>query len=996
MTSAHGPTTAPDAAGPLANRRNTPSKPAGNAQSSRSSKPASGAAESAVVTDTTERPAAHRPVALSPQAFVALQRSAGNRASCQILAPPAAVRTSTGVRTPTTVRTSAAHSNFGQQPVADSAGPAAIEPESADHNGIASTVQRAPVSAIASPDEPTSGDRGPTFAGNSAPLPAQREEEDSGLLAGIRRRISSVTDGVRSGWSSLTGAASAAFEAVKSRGQSILQQLTDQGAAVVTTLRSGWTSVTGIVSTLQNAAKQGVANALGGIFAAAGRLRQAVMSMDADAVESAWAGVTGAASAAWQGATAAGRALADGLGNAWNRLKTGFSTGLDVAGRAATAVATAVKDLAVGAAERVKGLWNGLTERAGQLGGVLGAVGRLLRPVVERLLSGARSVWQGVQSQWDRVKSTAAGIKVQVVSAATAAWERAKSAASGVFDGISGAWTRVKAGASSAFDRISGGIRSAWQRLQRFSIGSLVSKLRRYTAPLRAIEEVIADPEATLAPFATPIATTLASGMPGAAEDAARSRVPGGAGELARPPAASLPPVQRQEAPETAADARTTSSFAELWAGLKAAFKDKWAKLDVKKMALDALISIVWPWPKIGEEFSNMGKDFSKAAGNLFMPRNLLADPLGCLHDLWSDVMKLLDFPLILWRRLNNIALLLLGPITIALTVIGFIGGSIAGTVLGTIAGALAGVGIGAAPGAGVGLAGGGVGGAGAGFGVAMSLGQAFLISFVAGEATALVKVLADLLTTRQTRMEKADDYNTAADSSLGLGITAVLVGLGWIGGRVASACMAVLRRSLPASVLAVIDEFAAGVRRARTGEPENKTDNKEPPPEEQTPVDPTVPDMRVPGPQTLTAAELAELQGIANKYRTTLRVVGSRGRGMGRAVETELQPGKGPGTRSDIDVVIDGQVDIDTRGGLSGDVSGACNGAANVASSTGVASGPHITIAPAEVPRPPSGSGAPSERPTIPPGAPDERPTLTPDERPTVPPPGPRGGSSG
>ena len=132
-------------------------------------------------------------------------------------------------------------------------------------------------------------------------------------------------------------------------------------------------------------------------------------------------------------------------------------------------------------------------------------------------------------------------------------------------------------------------------------------------------------------------------------------------------------------------------------------------------------------------------------------------------------------------------------------------------------------------------------------------------------------------------------------------------------------------------------------------------------------PVD--VPNTQVPGPRTLTAAEFAELQGIADRFNTPLHVVGSRGRGLGRNVDTQLPPGKGEGTRSDIDVVIDGQVDIDTRGGLSGTVSGSCGGAANVASSSGMPHGPHITISP----RGPSSGGGqsgvlPADRPTIPP----------------------------
>jgi hypothetical protein len=105
--------------------------------------------------------------------------------------------------------------------------------------------------------------------------------------------------------------------------------------------------------------------------------------------------------------------------------------------------------------------------------------------------------------------------------------------------------------------------------------------------------------------------------------------------------------------------------------------------------------------------------------------------------------------------------------------------------------------------------------------------------------------------------------------------------------------------------------------------------------------------DAPVPGPHTLTPAELAELQAIADQFGTELHVTGSRGRGQGRGVETDLPPGKGDGTKSDIDVIIDGDVDIRTSGRLSNTVSGACSGVANVASSTGMVWGPHITIRP-------------------------------------------------
>jgi RHS repeat-associated protein len=63
----------------------------------------------------------------------------------------------------------------------------------------------------------------------------------------------------------------------------------------------------------------------------------------------------------------------------------------------------------------------------------------------------------------------------------------------------------------------------------------------------------------------------------------------------------------------------------------------------------------------------------------------------------------------------------------------------------------------------------------------------------------------------------------------------------------------------------------------------------------------------------SLTAAERAEIQAIADKYETTIDIVGSRAEGRGRMIEkTHLPQGKDPvdapgTTRSDIDFKIDG-----------------------------------------------------------------------------------------
>jgi RHS repeat-associated protein len=68
----------------------------------------------------------------------------------------------------------------------------------------------------------------------------------------------------------------------------------------------------------------------------------------------------------------------------------------------------------------------------------------------------------------------------------------------------------------------------------------------------------------------------------------------------------------------------------------------------------------------------------------------------------------------------------------------------------------------------------------------------------------------------------------------------------------------------------------------------------------------------------TLTPGEQKALQDIADRYGTEIDVIGSRAKGEGRNIDTDLPIGKGEGTRSDIDVRIDSQVDIDTGGALS------------------------------------------------------------------------------
>ena len=807
------------------------------------------------------------------QLMLGLQRSAGNAAAVRAYgrprpttgAPPVARRTST----PTPHTPAPSRTPLTSTPTSPSTGPAAqsaAELEPAQEVEPAAEVKQArdvePPPEVMPAQETQPARDGTTLrvvvtppAPVSAGPAVQRagDEPDEGLLAGLRRRIGGVSSSLQSGWSTVSGIADAAVSALRSGGSAALESVRGIGEGVASAARAGWTTASGAVTAARTAAERAIGSAVTGVVGAFARAKAAMTALDPDGLLGAWAGVESVLSGAVSGALGVGRALTEQISSLWTGVQSGFTRVMDEARRRANGLVDGLVGLAGGAMDRAAGLWRGLTETASDLAGIGGGAARLVMRLLRPVLSAAQGLWGSLQERWASARRAASGVLDQVTTAARGAWDAAARSASGVLDGIRSAWSSARSAAAGAVERLTGGIRSTWQRFRGFSIGGVVAKMRKSVGALRLIEEAAADPDAVIEPYAAPLAARLSGGMPGAAEAAVQQHVAATGSGQTRPPASALP-VQRQES--EVSDGRSTSSAAEVWAGLKVAFEDKWAQLDVKKMVVDTLKSIVWPWPKVWEEMKGIGSDMATAAGTLYAPRSPITDPLRCLHDLWSNLLKLLDFPLILWRRLNNIALLLLGWVTIALTIIGFVGGSVAGTVLGAIAGALAGLGIGAAPGAGGGLAVGGAAGAGAGFGVAMALGQAFLYSFIAGETTALLKVLADLFTSRQTRDEKAADYSTAADSGLALGITGILLLAGWVGGRIAAAAAAVIRRFIPRSVLAVIDQFAEGVKTARRGP-------NDPKPEDNVPVE-------VPGKARLKT-DIAGSRRFAERIRSAL-----------------------------------------------------------------------------------------------------------------------------
>ncbi|MDB5226557.1 MAG: repeat-associated core domain protein [Bacteroidota bacterium] len=97
-----------------------------------------------------------------------------------------------------------------------------------------------------------------------------------------------------------------------------------------------------------------------------------------------------------------------------------------------------------------------------------------------------------------------------------------------------------------------------------------------------------------------------------------------------------------------------------------------------------------------------------------------------------------------------------------------------------------------------------------------------------------------------------------------------------------------------------------------------------------------------------LSLEERRALQDIANKFKTEIDVVGSRAADTGRNVGSNLPVGKGQGTKSDIDVRINSQLDINTGGRLSEALKNIKpEGLVDVRSRIGVSRSPTIIIKP-------------------------------------------------
>jgi hypothetical protein len=426
---------------------------------------------------------------------------------------------------------------------------------------------------------------------------------------------------------------------------------------------------------------------------------------------------------------------ADALSSAWSMLTAGAQT----AWRTIKAVIDGVLEIGSGIWSTVSGFVTSLFDRVGSL---LDSSAFSLLP--DFLQDGARTLYNSIRFLWESIRD--------------------------FWDDL---WKRL----TSFVKELITSIESFVERVLGYAIDVVVTTVKKIKEIYDFVVLLFTDPQAIVQPLIDHIAGKIQSEAPGKARDFAKQKM---VEALASGSSSASPAAVIQRAP-AGKPLRTTASHDEVDAALDRVFAEQISAVfkNLGTMLWETFVNVVWPPATIREigkqAYELVFTDWANALDSLFLPRDMFEDFGGFLHDVWTNILILLDFPLALLRRLVNVLMLLMVYITLLLMIIGAVGGAIAGNVPGAIAGGLAGLKLG------------------------WALGELLFASFVVIEAGSALKAFLDLFTARQTDREKERDYLQIVGSSLGIGIAIVLALLFMILGSIASRIAAFIKgKALP------------------------------------------------------------------------------------------------------------------------------------------------------------------------------------------------------
>jgi hypothetical protein len=593
-------------------------------------------------------------------------------------------------------------------------------------------------------------------------------------LAGIRSRIEGVVGGLQSGWSRLTSMASGVARTVSQGLQTAGDRLRGLASAGVNSLKSGWSALQQAASSLAEGVISRIQGGLQTVTGSIGAIAQAIINLDARGLQGAWNRLRALLGGVWQQAQTLARGLTQRMGVLWNSLRVRFTSIVRTLADTGRSIVNQLRAISEAVRDRVVAAWNGLQEQARQLGGIAGGVMRAIQAVVDRLVSFARRIWDAIASGWTALQERVGAAIQSIGNRISDIIRQLRRQAQTIWAGIAGLFSRLRAWAARQMDRALSGVRVLWNVIRNFGIGRLIETIVKCAPFLRAVREAVQNPDSVLRPIAQAIAAKISEAMPARAEQVARARIAGRGTESALTPksAAGGGIVQRsvdhtliqRQALEQPIDQGT------LWRGFWFVLTDKWNEFWANPIA--NILHILWDliafWETVPRDLRGLVSDLERACERM--------TTLGL--GFWRH---LIDIPLIIWRRVNQILLDLFPLFVLLSTAVGAIAGGIGGTVGGAILTFMAG-GAGAAPGAGVGVA----GGAGIGFGFAMGVGEGLLVSYIVAELLTVVKAWADLSFVEQTEEEQAEDLDQMVSSAIGAAIAGILWLISAIGGQIA------------------------------------------------------------------------------------------------------------------------------------------------------------------------------------------------------------------
>ena len=404
---------------------------------------------------------------------------------------------------------------------------------------------------------------------------------------------------------------------------------------------------------------------------------------------------------------------ADILGGTWDLIKTGSN-----------ALWFGINSVVNGVMKTGQGIWNTVS---GFINGIFNSISGMFNNVAFDLLPNwikeeARNLLKGLQTLWNEVS---------------------------IF------WTELWQRLTTVIQEILTGVRSFIDNILNYGIGAVINMVRNLKEVYDYMMKVFADPKGTIQPLLDQLASKLNAEVPSKTKELGTQMA--NQNYLGGGPQSSNGNIQR--APIKNSKERETATLTEVGDGLIYYIAQAWNGLDLKKMLWDTVVNMFWPPATIKaiyNQFSQLwNDDWKTTLESLYVPRNFLEHPIGCLHDIWSNLLILLDFPLALWRTLNNVVGLLMGYISIIIILAEAILGGIAAVEVGVVPGILA--------------------GAAAGLATVATLGEALMASYLAAESSTVIVVLLRLFTAKQTCEKRQTDILTSVASFLTMAVALVL-----------------------------------------------------------------------------------------------------------------------------------------------------------------------------------------------------------------------------